>query len=116
MQKLRPELQRVYAQLRAQSAVSGKVELDTIGHALGTLSVSTDEIDALVSALERDGREIVGPTGGGTEAQLKQVVSAARALKAELARRPTLREVAQRAGLSPEQVLIALALLRVMQR
>jgi len=116
MDKLRHDLERVLSALLAESAASGKVEIDAIGAALGTLAVSTDDIDALLRALETRGREVVAPTGGGAEAHLRQVVAAARALKARLSRRPTLSEVAQEAKLTSEQALVALALLRIMQR
>jgi hypothetical protein len=116
MEKLRPELTPILTTLLAASAASLKVDLDAIGAALGTLSVSTDDIDALLSALERRGREVVAPTGGGAEQHLRQVVAAARRLKSAFACRPTLAEVAEEAKLSSEETLVALALLRVMQR
>jgi hypothetical protein len=116
MGKLRAELHEVLVRLLEASAASGKIELDTVGEALGSIAVSTDEIDALLQALEARGREITSPSGAGAERHLKQVVTAARALKARLAHRPTLAEVAAEAALTPEQVLVALALLRVMQR
>ncbi|HEX6245919.1 MAG TPA: hypothetical protein VFZ61_33570 [Polyangiales bacterium] len=116
MPALRPELDRILAQLLAQSADQGRVELDTIGEALGVLSVSTDEIDALIGALEAQGREVVAPSGGGVEQHLGSVVQAVRALSLTLARKPTLDEVAAQAGIGVDQVRMALALLRVMQR
>jgi hypothetical protein len=116
MQKLRPELTPILITLLAASEASMKVELDAIGTALGSLSVSTDDIDALLRELELRGREVVAPSGGGAEQHLKHVVAAARRLKSAFARRPTLTEVAEEAKLSAEQTLVALALLRVMQR
>lgn len=92
------------------------VSLDQIGETIGARAISTDEIEQLFTALEARGRRIVGPEGGGNEQRLKLVVHAARALVAELGRRPTAREVAARAGLELVQVQHALALLQVMQR
>jgi hypothetical protein len=116
MVKLRAELLRVKELLLRSSTAGGAIELDAVGEALGTMAVSTDEIDALLHALEAAGRTIAAPTGPGAEQNLKRVVGAARTLKTKLARRPTLAEVASEAELTAEQVLVALALVRVMQR
>lgn len=114
--KLRSDLMPVLNKLLAASADSGTVTLDAVGESLGALAVSTDDIDALLTALETRGMEIVAPAGGGAEAHLKRVVAAARALKAQLNRRPSLSEVAAHAELAPQDALVALALLRIMQR
>lgn len=117
MSSLRPELLLVLETLLAASESTQQVELDAIGVAVGVLSASTDDIDALMCELEARGRKIVAPSGGGAERHLGQVVAAARRLKlAALRGKPSLQEVAIEAGLSEEQVLVALALLRVMQR
>ena len=116
MSQLRAELQEVLQALLKQGYSGGEVSLDAIGEAIGARAVSTEEIEALFSALEARQRRVVGPEGGGNETRLKLVVEAARALSAELGRKPRASEVAQRAQLSVEQVQHALALLRVMQR
>jgi hypothetical protein len=116
MDNLRSELASVLRSLLAASEATRRVELDAIGAALGSRAVSTDDIDALMRELEAHGREIVAPTGGGAEQHLVRVVAAARKLKSTRARRPTLSEVAEEAQLTSEQALVALALLRVMQR
>lgn len=116
MSALRPELKPVLTALLAASEVSARVELDAIGAALGALSVSTDDIDLLLRELEARGRQIVAPAGGGVERHLGSVVAAARKLKAAGTHKPSLSEVAREAGLEVDQVLLALALLRVMQR
>jgi hypothetical protein len=115
MPRLRKELALVLERLLRESASSGRLSLDAVGEAVGALAVSTDEIDALLVALEAEGREVVAPEGKA-ELHLKRVVLAARSLKTRLARRPTLAEVAAEAEISAEQALVALALLRVMQR
>lgn len=113
---LRSELKVIVARLLASSQASGTVTLDAIGEALGAMAVSMDEIEAVMTALEESGREIVGASGPGAEALLRMVVEAARELRSSLNRRPTADEVARHAGLSVEQTRIALSLLRVMQR
>ena len=104
------------ASLLAASARERTVALDQIGDALGTLAVSTDEIDAIFKQLEAAARRVVAPPGGGGEARLKRVIDAARALRQEALARPTLSAVAKRAELSRDEVLGALFLLRIMQR
>jgi hypothetical protein len=116
MSVLRPELARILTTLLAASEASQRVELDVLGEALGALSVSTEEIDALIGQLEAHGREVTAPSGGGAEQHLGSVVMAVRTLQLTLARKPTLEEVAAQAGISSQQVRTALALLRVMQR
>lgn len=113
---LRKELDAVLSKLLAASSTTGVISLDAVGEAVGTLSVSTGEIDALLGALEAQGRHIASPEGGAGEGHLKRVVAAVRVLKRDEAHRPTLRDVAVQAGLSRSDVLQALALLHIMQR
>ena len=87
-----------------------------MGEAIGARAITSEEIDAMITALEAAGRTIVGPEGGAGEAQLKAVVAAARSLGPELGRKPSVAEIAARAGISDEEVRHALALLKVMQR
>jgi hypothetical protein len=113
---LRKELQAIVDALLAASTSTNEVTLDAVGHAIGARAITPTEIDAILAALEAKGRSITGPRGGDGEAHLKAVVAAARALAAELGRPATREEIAGRAGLSPEDVRHALALLKVMQR
>jgi len=111
---LRPALDSVVRELIARSA--REVTLDEIGEALGALAASTDEIDAILSALEAAGRAIVGPEGGRGAETLRAVLPAARALAASFGRKPTIDEIAAHIGLPAERVRHALALGRVMGR
>jgi len=113
---MRPELLSIRDALLEASAETRAISLDAVGEAIGTRAVAPDEIEALLASLEASGRTILGPEGGGGEARLKAVLTAARALGPELGRKPTIAEIATRAGLSEEQVRHALALARVMQR
>lgn len=114
--ELRVDLQKVVASLLAESAHEGTIALDRIGNALGTLAVSTDDIDAVFRQLETAGRQLAAPPGGGGEARLRRVIEAARTLKQHSDARPTLSAVAERSQLSHDEVLGALFLLRIMQR
>lgn len=116
---MRPELVAIVDALLASSAASGKVSLDALGAAIGARAITSPEIDAMMTALERAGREVVGREdveGGAGEERLKRVVAAARALRPVLGRKPTVAEIAARSGLDEEHVRHALTLLAVMQR
>jgi hypothetical protein len=113
---VKPELQSVLEALLAESNDSHEVSLDALGEALGTHAISTDDVDEIMRALESAGRKVIGPEGGGGEDRLKIVVSTARALVAELGRKPRASEIAERSGLSVDEVRQALALSQVMQR
>jgi hypothetical protein len=106
----------VVHRLLAASELSREVSLDELGDALGTLSASYPEIDAMIALLEAQARHVAAPAGGSGEAHLAQVVSAAKTLSAQLGRRPSVAEIAPLAGLSIEQVKHALVLARIMQR
>jgi hypothetical protein len=113
---LRPPLQAVVNQLLTGHPAPSSISLDQVGQALDTLSVSTEEIEAIFVALETAGCTVSARAPGGGTERLKQVVDAARSLKAESVTRPTLTQVAERAGLTRDDVLGALFLLRIMQR
>lgn len=116
MRRLRPELARVVAALVSESASENVVALDAIGEALGTLAVSQDEIDAILTEIEARGVRVSSPEGGRGEVDLKSVLDAARLLRRELGRAPRPVEVAARSGLSIAEVHHALFLVRIMQR
>lgn len=113
---MRPELQSILDALLQASTASGEVRLDELGDAIGARAITSPEIDAMITALETAGRKVVGPAGGAGEDRLKAVVATARTLGPELGRKPTVAEIAARAGLTADEVRHALALLKVMQR
>jgi hypothetical protein len=113
---VRADLQSIVDVLLASSADAGEVHLDEIGEAIGARAINSEEIDAIISALEAAGRKVVGPKGGAGEARLREVVAAARALGPELGRKPSVAEIAARSGLTADEVRHALALLKIMQR
>jgi hypothetical protein len=113
---LRPDLAPVLARLLADSERTGRLTLDELGDAIGVIAVSIDDVDALLSALEAEGRTVVGPEGARGVGSLLKVLPAVRALAARLGRRPTLAELIAETGLSEADVRHALALGRVMGR
>jgi hypothetical protein len=92
------------------------VTLDAIGEAIGTRLVTQDEIDAILTAVETRGRRVPSPESGRGEADLAQVIGAARTLRAELGRPPRPDEIAARTQIAIDDVKNALALVRIIQR
>ena len=93
-----------------------RLSLDQIAEAIGTLRVTPDEIDVLLSWLEERGRPVADPVGRGASALLGEVLSIARVLRSELGRTPQPREIAARGSLSLEAVQRALWFARILQR
>jgi hypothetical protein len=113
---MRQPLKDVLAVLLAASEDARVVTLDQIGEAVGTLAVSVADVDALIIALEAEGRRIAGPEGQRGVANLRRILPEVRALTESLGRRPTIAELAARTGLSEADVRHALALGNVMGR
>jgi hypothetical protein len=113
---LRPGLDAVVKRLLTASEDGRAVTLDAIGEALGTEPVTSEEVDAIMTALEAKGRAIRGPEGARGAAALRLVLPAVRALAARLGRRPTLEEIATETSLTVDDVRHALALGSVMGR
>ena len=112
-QVLRSELREVAEKLVAEG---GKVlSLDEIAEALGTLAVDSDEIDALFSWLQARGRTVGDATLGPASNALPQVLTTARALRAELGRTPKPAEIAARSGLGEDAVRRALLFAKILQ-
>ena len=61
------KLEPVLARLLADSEASRSVTLDEVGEAVGVTAVSTDDVDALLDALERAG-DAEGPERAGPPA------------------------------------------------
>lgn len=113
---LPPHLRTALDDLLKQSEDARKVTLDQIGEALGATAVDATQIDALLTALEDEGRTIVAPTGQNGVAALMKILPAARALGTELGRTARVNEIAERTGMTEDAVRAALLLARVMAR
>lgn len=112
---LTPRLARIVTLLLSRSQRSRRVSLDALGDAFGTDVASSDDVDAVMRALEDEGRVIEAPAGGDARQQLGAVLAAARALRVELGRAPKAAEVAARAGVDVALVQRALTFARVLQ-
>ncbi|MET0391181.1 MAG: sigma-70 domain-containing protein [Polyangiales bacterium] len=116
MTLLRAELQTIVEQLTEAYRDAGAVPLDVLGEAVGLRFVSYPEVDAMISELESRGIEVSAPQSERSEELLRSVVSALRTLGPQLGRKPSTAEIAEQAGLTPDQVRQALLFAQIMQR
>jgi hypothetical protein len=84
--------------------------LDELGEELIRKPVTYADIEELIGALEAAGIDLEGPGTPARPEELARVLDSARAFAAEHGRRPTIAELADRAGLSPIVVRRALHL------
>ncbi|MFO0644381.1 MAG: sigma-70 domain-containing protein [Polyangiaceae bacterium] len=116
---MRPALTLVLHALLEETRAPGArlLSLDRVAEAIGTVAVSADEVEVLVSALEAEGRTVVDADDvRSPKDDLALVLPAARALSKELGRKPTVAELAERTGISAEAVGRALRFAEVMAR
>lgn len=105
---LSPHLQPLFDALRA--AHPSGLTLDELGEELIRKPVTYADIEELIGALEAAGIDLEGPGTPARPEELARVLDSARAFAAEHGRRPTIAELADRAGLSPLVVRRALQL------
>jgi len=106
--ELSPNVQPIFDAL--QAAHPKGLTLDELAEELLRKNLSYPEIEELIAALEAAGIDLEGPSTPASPAELARVLESARAFAAEHGRRPTLAELAGRAGLSPIVVRRALHL------
>ena len=100
---LRPELQSIFDELIADHPDG--LTLDDVSDATWNRSLSYSDIDELIGALERAGVDLDAPEVPPRPEELAAVLAAARALSDETGKRPSVAEIAVRAGLSPPVVM-----------
>ena len=113
---LPPHLAQIVESLLARSEDRREIDHDEIGDAIGDRRIDADEIDRLFTALEAAGRKVRAPQGAKGVESLRTVLVAARALQAELGRRPSVDDIAARTALPAAAVRHALLLAKVMSR
>lgn len=105
---LSPHLQPIFDAI--QAAHPKGLTLDEFAEELIRKPVSYPDIEELIGALEAAGVDLEGPSTPARPEELARVLDSARAFAAEHRRRPTVAELAERAGLSPIVVRRALHL------
>lgn len=105
---LSPHLEPIFEALKA--AHPKGLTLDELAEELIRKPVTYPDIEELIGALEAAGIDLEGPGTPARPEELARVLDSARAFAAEHRRRPTIAELAERAGLSPIAVRRALHL------
>jgi hypothetical protein len=111
---LAPALQAVLDDLAARGP--GSLDLDDLADALAPHGASYADVEEMIEALEARGVLVERVEPGRLSDDLAQVLAAARALSGELGRRPTVDEIAPRAGLDGLAVRRALRFAAVLAR
>ena len=115
MSELRRPVRAVIDLLMAESEDAREVALDRVGEVVGAQAFSSDEVEAIIAALEDAGRNVTAPRASARN-DLQSVILAARSLERETGCRPSVEAIALRTGLSTDAVRQALTLGRVMGR
>ena len=95
---LSPHLTPIFDAIKA--AHPDGLTLDELGEELIRKPVTFADIEELIGALEAAGVDLEGPGTPARPEELSRVLASARAFSAEHGRRPTVAELAERAGLS----------------
>ena len=109
---LRPELQSIFDAL--MKAHPRGPTLDDLSEETWNKPLTYADIDDLIVALEAAGVDLDRAEPAPPPEELVQVLTAARALGEETGKRPSVEEIASRAGLAPATVLRALRLGRAL--
>jgi hypothetical protein len=103
---LRPELQSIFDEL--MKAYPEGLTLDELSDETWSRSLSYADIDELIGALEEAGVDLEAAEAPPPPEELAQVLSTARALTQETGKRPSVGDIAARAGLTAAIVRRAL--------
>jgi hypothetical protein len=95
---VRPVVESILVELLGRHKHDGRVHLDDIAEVIGDRALSYDEVEGLVTCLEAEGLEVGEPLDARDIAVMRDVLTAARRLRVELARRPNVDEIAKATG------------------
>lgn len=102
--------------LLAGNPEGATIDLDTFAEATAPLGLTHEEIGELLDALEQQGRKVGATETVDLRQELRAVLDAARALRGEHGRTPTLSELVERTGRSVVVVRRALQFGRIAGR
>ena len=105
---MRPRVLGFVSALLDRHREAGQIDLNDIDEVIGEDAVSDDEVDFIVERLEAEGLSVGEPPEASALEAMRAVVAAARALSADLGRRPTVDEIASAVGRPPHAVRRAL--------
>lgn len=117
---LRPALHLVYHALLEESRETHEITLDDVARAVGTVAVSSAEVEELFDALEAEGRVVVDTRDDGARVSPKEslatVLAAAREIAKDTGKKPTIADLSVHTGLGEETVRAALRFATIMAR
>jgi hypothetical protein len=103
-----PRIEAIVAELLERHRRTGRVDLDDIAEVVGLRAVSYEEVELIIERLEAEGLRVGEPLDEGDVAVMHAILAAARRLRLELGRRPTIEEIAAASDHAPHTVRRAL--------
>lgn len=91
---MRPFVTEVIAQLVARHGTTTRIDLNDIAETIGNSAASYDEVEQIITELEKRGCAVGGEPTVREMTLLREVLEAARKLSDELGRRPRVEEIA----------------------
>jgi hypothetical protein len=113
---LSERLSRIVNAIVEKTDAAATISIDALGEAIGLEVASAADVDEMITLLEKSGLHVDARGGARGENNLRIVLAEARAIARETGARATVSFIAERTGLSIEEVNHALALAKVMQR
>ncbi len=98
---MRPFIDEVIEQLAARHGATTRVDLNDISEIIGLQAVSYEEVEHIIHQLEARGCAVGGPPTVREMMLLREVLQAARALRAALGRKPSVDQIATAIGKPP---------------
>lgn len=95
---MRPVVESILVELLGRHKQDGRVQLNDIAEVIGERSLTYDEVEGLVTCLEAEGLEVGEPLDPRDIDVMRAVLGAARRLRIELGRRPTVDQIALASG------------------
>lgn len=86
------------------TAATGRVDLDDLEELIGDRAISYEEVELVITRLERAGMRVGDQLSGGEVELIQRVVGAAARLRGALGRPPRVEEIAEQEGI-PEYVV-----------
>lgn len=103
-----PLVEAVVAELLERHRGTGRVDLDDIAEVVGPRAVSYEEVDLIIERLEAEGLRVGEPLDEADVAVMHAILAAARRLRLDLGRSPTVEETATASGHAQHTVRRAL--------
>ena len=91
---MRPFIAEIIESLVVRHGIATRVDLNDIAEVIGGRAVSYDEVDLIITTLQQRGCQVGGEPSVREMALLGEVLQAARRLREQLERQPSVDEIA----------------------